>query len=381
MLHVIPAVAPRYGGPSTAVVGMCRALGAAGVSTLIATTDADGVGSRLDVGLGAATTYKGVPTIFFRRTFSESFKYSASLGRWIDREIPGFDAVHIHAVFSYSSLSAARASQRCGIPYIVRPLGTLDPWSLSRHAIRKRALFAAGVRRMLERAAIVHHTSADEQRLAEAALPWLPEGRVVPLGIDDAMFNDSMHGADGVAPYVLVMSRLHEKKNIELLIAAFHELAADPSCASWSLVIAGDGDPGYVSRLRSDAERGAARSRIRFAGWVDGAERRRWLRGAGAFALPSYQENFGIAVAEALAAGVPAIVSTDVNLAADIERADAGWVVERSRSTLGGALHEAMTNEPLRYRRAVAARRLAEQFRWPTVTAGLMAMYDQVIGC
>jgi glycosyltransferase involved in cell wall biosynthesis len=131
VLHVIPAIAPRYGGPSAATFGLCRALRGRGVDTLVATTDADGPG-RLDVPLERAGEYHGVPVIFFRRRFSEAFKWTWRLGAWLDAHVTDFDVVHVHAVFSHSSLVAGRACRGAGIPYIVRPLGTLDPWSVSR---------------------------------------------------------------------------------------------------------------------------------------------------------------------------------------------------------------------------------------------------------
>src|SRR5439155_17790873 len=103
ILHVIPGVAPRYGGPSQAIIQMCRALQTEGEEVLIASTDADGA-SRLRVETGAPTVYQGVPTIFFPRQWSEAFKYSRSLARWLDANVDSFDVVHIHAVFSHSSI-------------------------------------------------------------------------------------------------------------------------------------------------------------------------------------------------------------------------------------------------------------------------------------
>src|SRR5439155_19005325 len=108
ILHVIPGVAPRYGGPSQAIIQMCRALQTEGEEVLIASTDADGA-SRLPVKIGMKTVYKGIPAIFFPRNWSEAFKYSHSLARWLGANVDSFDVVHIHAVFSHSSIAAARA--------------------------------------------------------------------------------------------------------------------------------------------------------------------------------------------------------------------------------------------------------------------------------
>src|SRR5438045_9411043 len=115
VLHVIPGVAARYGGPSQAVFEMCWALGEQGVDALVVTTDADGPG-RLKVERARPITHRGVPTIFFSRQLSEAFKYSHPLAVWLTRKVGRFDVVHIHAIFSHSSLAAARACRRHGIP-------------------------------------------------------------------------------------------------------------------------------------------------------------------------------------------------------------------------------------------------------------------------
>src|SRR5258706_11179785 len=246
VLHVIPAVAPRYGGPSGAVISMCRALRDAGVETLLASTDADGP-RRLDVPLGLETTYEGVPAIFFRRRWSEAFKFSLPLARWLARSAGSFDVVHVHAVFNHPCIAAGAAARRAHVPYVVRPLGTLDPWSLRQKRVRKRLFLWAGGRKLLDGAAAIQYTTQREKDLAERALR-LTRGVVIPNGVDDA-FTPGPHAAhDGfcrvaglpsAATYVLVLSRLHPKKAIELLLRAFAS-AAD-RVPGLVLVIAGDG--------------------------------------------------------------------------------------------------------------------------------------------
>src|SRR5262245_54592544 len=169
VLHVIPGIAPRYGGPSQAVVQMCQALRAEEIEVLIATTDADGNG-RLAVEIEKTIAHEGVPTIFFPRQLTEAFKYSRPLARWLHSNASPFDVVHIHAIFSHSSLAAASACQRWDVPYVLRPLGSLDPWSLSQKRFAKKILFQMGVNQMLDGACAIHYTTAAEKQLAEGAL-------------------------------------------------------------------------------------------------------------------------------------------------------------------------------------------------------------------
>src|SRR5215471_6750454 len=111
VLHVIPAIAPRYGGPSQAILGMCQGLRDRGLAVLIATTDADGRG-RLPVPREVEVEYRGARAVFFPRQWSEAFKYSRPLARWLDANVGRFDVVHVHAVFSHACLAAGRAARR-----------------------------------------------------------------------------------------------------------------------------------------------------------------------------------------------------------------------------------------------------------------------------
>jgi glycosyltransferase involved in cell wall biosynthesis len=386
VLHVIPAVAPRYGGPSQAVLGMGQALPHQGVKVLIATTDADGP-RRLPVAYGSALSWQGVPAIFFPRQWSEAFKYSGQLAGWLDHHVADFDVVHIHAVFSHACLSAADASRGSHVPYIVRPLGTLDPWSLQQKPVRKQVLWHAGVKRMLHGAAAIHYTTAAEQRLAEESL-GLRRGVVIPLGVDDALF---AHGPESVEirqpewpfgghPYVLVIGRLHPKKRLEMLVDVFLELTGTSKYQQWRLVVAGDGEVDYVMSLKRLVSERGGDDKILFPGWLGGTDKAAALRGAAVLALLSAQENFGIVVAEALACGTPVLISTHVNLADEIIAANAGWVVPLERTAVLKTLSDVLLDECERERRGAAGRQLAcAHFRWKGVAAELSRLYSDLI--
>src|SRR5262249_12682554 len=245
VLHVIPAVAPRYGGASHAVLTMCSALQTQGIEILIATTDADG-NEKLPVALGEKTIYQDIATIFFIRQWSEAFKYSRPLAVWLERNVKNFDLVHIHAIFSHACVAAAAACRKRRVPYLVRPLGALDPWSLKQKSGRKRIIWHLGVKQMLTGAAHIHYTTADEKLLAETGL-GLTRGVVVPERIDlsfaerkTAPFGDAQPQVRH-NPYVLALSRIHPKKGFELLIESFAALKKSGLFGDWRLVFAGDG--------------------------------------------------------------------------------------------------------------------------------------------
>jgi glycosyltransferase involved in cell wall biosynthesis len=381
---VIPALAPRYGGPSAALPALCAALREQGVATTIAATDADGDG-RLTVERGVTTTYQGTAAIFFARQFSESFKYSKPLGAWLARNVRAFDVVHVHAVLSHACLSAGRACRHAGVPYVVRPLGTLDPWSLGQKALKKRLLLWAAGRRMLRNAAAIQYTSRQEQAAVEASL-GLTRSVVIPLGIDAAEAGET-GGVEPPAfslrvrrepPYVLALSRLHAVKGLETLIEAFGRVASQPAFHEWRLVIAGDGETHYVERLKTLAADGGAAPRIQFAGWVEGADKRALLAGASLFALPSLHESFGISLVEALASGLPVVLSPHVHLADEIGEVGAGWVAGSGLHDYAAALDAAMRSRDERERRGAHARAFARRFAWPRVARQLVDLYRQL---
>jgi glycosyltransferase involved in cell wall biosynthesis len=226
---------------------------------------------------------------------------------------------------------------------------------------------------MLTGAAALHYTTDDEQRRAEAAIGHLP-GFVVPLGIDEGVAV-----ADIVPPgrrdrCVLALTRLHPVKNLEALIDAFGTV---PAASGWRLIVAGTGDPGYQAVLAERAR--PIGDRVQFAGWVDGEAKADLIARAAIFALPSHTENFGAGLLEALARGVPAIVSRSINLANEVERAGAGWVVANDAASLADALRRAIEDEGDRAARVLAARAFATRFLWPTVGASLLAEYRRLI--
>jgi glycosyltransferase involved in cell wall biosynthesis len=383
VLHVVPAIAPRYGGPSIAVLEMCQRLTAAGVETLIASTDADG-GGRLDVVLGRPIKYQSASTIFFRRQWSEAFKYSSSLSAWLRGHVADFDVVHIHAVFSHASLAAAAAARSAGVPYVVRPLGSLSHWALRHKRVRKFVFWHGGVGAMLRDADAVHYTSHAEHQQAEAAL-GLSRGVVIPLGIDideqdrGTSLNVEGHRASqvpcDVENCVLALGRLHPVKGLELLIDAFIKVVRG-GLPGWKLKLAGDGQPDYVAGLKRRVREHSAGDLVEFTGWLTGDDKESALRGARLLAMPSHQENFGIAAFEALARGVPVLVSDQIDWGEELAAAGAGWVARLDGRSLGDALAAALASQAERTARGQAGKDFVRtRFAWPVVTARLEQLY------
>jgi len=381
VLHVIPSVSTRSGGPAEAIVPMCRALQETGIEVVLATTD---FGLEVEVS-ETPVNYRGVSTIFFPAQWGDSFKFSRPMSAWLNENVQRFDIVHIHAVFNHACVSAANACRKRGVPYVIRPLGSLDPWSMKQKRLRKQVFWRMTGRAMMQASAAVHYTTRAEQQAVESWVK-LNNGTVVPLGIDSEIADSSMNGDDLLRqfpllanhPYVLVLSRLHPKKALDVLIDAFLSVVQDSRLANWRLVLAGDGRPGYVKQLRQKVFAKKAEDLVLFTGWIEGREKKNVLKHASLLALPSHQENFGLCVMEALALGVPVLISPQVNLAEAVESALAGWISPVSRLALETALRDALEDEGERIIRGRAGELLAQSFSWGKVAAQLKNVYSAI---
>ena len=158
----------------------------------------------------------------FRRSSARRSSIHVPLASWLNSNINNFDLAHIHAVFNHSSVAAAEACRKSGVPYIIRPLGTLDPWSMTQKSLRKRLFWQFSGKAMLRNAAAVHYTSEVEKLSTEAT------SRVESRKSDRARHRRKRLPTRMVSfeaePYVLVLSRLHPKKGLDVLIDAFVSL-------------------------------------------------------------------------------------------------------------------------------------------------------------
>jgi glycosyltransferase involved in cell wall biosynthesis len=212
----------------------------------------------------------------------------------------------------------------------------------------------------------------------------LNHGKVIALGIETTPSAShaklEQHFPELASePYMLVLSRLHPKKGLDVLIDAFLALVQVEKFAHWRLVIAGDGPEAYVLKLKAMAGSSAQRDRIVFTGWLDGEEKDAVLGGASLLVLPSHQENFGLCVMEALSHSVPVLVSPHVNLAEEIVLANAGWIATVDKDALISRLAEALGDEEERVRRGHAGKQLSQKYSWDTVAKNLIDLYKQVV--
>jgi glycosyltransferase involved in cell wall biosynthesis len=371
-----PAV--RYGGTIVSVHGLAAALAARGHDVHVYTTSVDGERDS-DVPHGQPVMLDGVHVWYFRSPNLRRLYRSPDLARALAATVSGFDVVHTHAIFLWPLWAAARAAERAGVPYVVSPRGMLERDLVNEKSALLKGLWLSLVeRRNLERAAAIHITTSREADEAAAFGFRLPPMHEIPNGVDlpaavPGPPSPPVPARPGGRPYVLFLGRLNWKKGVERLLGA---MARVPDA---DLVVAGHDEDGYRATLEDVAARVGVASRVTFTGAVHGADKAALLAQAQLLVLPSYSENFGNVVVEAMAAGCPVIVSPEVGLADVVQQTGAGWVVEGEMVALGGAVARLVANPELRRDMGARGRAVAhERFSWSVVARDMEALYASV---
>jgi glycosyltransferase involved in cell wall biosynthesis len=379
ILHVIPSVSAADGGPSRAIVNIERALALRGIEVTTVTTNDDGDGRTLPVKCGKPLATGLVTRWYFQRS-TVFFKTSIGMAKWLKSNIETFDIVHAHGLFSFAPVTAAFLARQAEVPYVLRPLGALAPYGMTqRRPLLKRISLALIERRLIEAASAMHFTSRAELDEAEG-LGLRCRGVIIPLGIDpgSGRRKGGHSPKSGRTPFrLLFLSRIDPKKNVEALLHALSLVVSKNRAAVLS--IAGDGHPEYRATLQSIADSLGIADNIDWLGHVEGQKKAEALEKANAFVLPSYSENFGLAVVEALAAGLPCLVSCDVAIASEIETAGAGFIVGTDVQSIAAGIERLLCSEDGYSAMSAAARALAlNAFSLKAMGERLEALYRDI---
>jgi glycosyltransferase involved in cell wall biosynthesis len=389
VLQVIPSLASRTGGTAENAVQSSRALGALGLETTIYTTD---LGRPVSAGrslqAAAAELPQGAETLdirFFSTRPPRQLAFSPTLYRTLDREVAGYDVVQIHSLYLFPQWAAYRNAARHGVPYVVTPAGILDPYHRQHGRLRKRITDALWQRRLLEHARVLHVMTEDEARLVADVAPAVPRV-VAPSGVhwgdfqrlpDPRVFRERhLDGHDGLV--VLHLGRVSHKKAPDALVRAFARAARDLPDAR--LVFVGPDDEGLTPRLRELAAAEGVSDRVTLTGMLPGEQSKlEALAAADVWALPSNADNFGIAVVEALAAGLPVVISRRVNTAPEIEAGGAAVVTGGDPEAFGAALGALLGDAERRLELGRRGREFAKRYDWAAVAPELAKVYERAL--
>jgi glycosyltransferase involved in cell wall biosynthesis len=382
--HVIPYMHPHAGGPPVVVDRLCHRLAGHGWNVRVITTDSM-VDGRDD---GWEKRYSDHYPLEVHKTGRLwGHTYSATLTAALTTAARQSDLVHLHTLWTYPTFAAARICRKLSVPFVVMPHGMLDPHSLRRKWLKKWLFGHLLEWRNMRAARGMIYTHAEEKRLAEQAVSGLPPGHVVPLGADDppplarealaAQFLQQHPELRGRS-LVTFLGRLHPKKGLDLLIPAFAEVLR--SAPNARLVLVGPGEECYLQSLRDLVARHGLTESVFCTGPLTNEAKWQALSASAVFALPSYQENFALAVVEAMRCGVPVVLSRRVNICEELTQAGAGLACDLSAPSVASAILQYLKNPALRAMSAANGHQLAaSQFNWERSVEAMETVYRQIL--
>ena len=382
ILHIIGSVDPSCGGPVEGVRQLGTNLTASGHTVHVASLDPPDAPWVKEFAL---PVYALGPTRI-------KYGYSPRFAPWLRENRARYDVAVVNGIWQYHGFATRRVLHKSGTPYVVFTHGMLDPWFKKQYPLKhlKKWLYWPWADyRVLRDAQAVLFTCEEERVLARESF-WLYRCNevVVNYGTAKPKGDPSLELQEFFGKYpelkgkklALFMGRIHPKKGCDLLIEAFAKVLGQHE--DWHLVIAGPDQVGWQQALSSRAAALGLESRITWTGMIGGAVKWGALRAAQIFVLPSHQENFGIVVAEALAAGLPALISNKVNIWREVAADGAGMV---SEDTLAGVSNLLQSYVDMAAERKEAMRQAAtscfeQRFEIVHAAATLQSVLATVIG-
>jgi len=308
------------------------------------------------------------------------------MAREIAQRIGQFDLVHVHGLYLHPSLIGASCARRNGIPYVIQPHGSLAPVIYGHHRYRKWLYEVLLERRNLNHAAALHFASRQEMRQAQQ-LGIRAAGFVLPLGVKLEEFDHlpqrgsfkGQHPKIQDQRLIVFFGRLTRKKGLNLLVDAFSAIAN--RVPDTHLVIAGPDDEGCGATISRRIRDLGLSSRVTFTGLLLGEARLALFADTDVWVLPSYDENFGIAAVEAMACGVPVVLSDRVHIAREAADAEAALVVPCRPTELAAGIQSLLADPELSRRLANNARELVRsRFTWESSARRIIAAYESILG-
>lgn len=370
--HVIESLYLSNGGPSRTVTQLAQSLI---------------VNSKLDVriftqalvGHSSTLAISDVPTMISESKHSISLKFGLPLRRSLhDNAKSSFpDLIHSHGVWSASNHWAAKFSEKNNVPLIIHPRGMLEPWSMNYKFLKKKLALAAYQMVDLQSASLLVATALSEYKNLRS-LGFKQPIAIIPNGfnLSDCESSSLMIKAKERTRTVLFLSRIHKKKGLFNLVDAWSEMRPK----GWRLKIAGPDEGGHLFEVLKHIKSAGLEDDIDYLGEVDGFQKGLLYQESDIFVLPTYSENFGLVILEALSHGVP-VITTNAAPWSDLELFGCGWWIDVGVRPLVVALTNAIAlSDNDRFEMGSRGRLYAARYNWDDISREMTEVYKWVLG-
>ena len=381
VLHVVAGLSPDYGGPATSVQGLTSALVQEGIHCEIFTIH------RQRFGAGVIPP-SHVPIHQFEAGFLARFwnAYSKGLAKalWNRLGNGAFDLVHVHEPWHYPGFIAFRAARNHNVPYVLTLHGMLEGWCLRYKALKKWVYMRMIQDHILKAADALHAlTQAEKTRISE--LGYKTSVFVAPHGIDPAPFERLPEVSEFLASHpklygkrvILFLGRLHPVKGLDVLARSYVKISR--RFKNSALLVVGWDEVGTRRRMEAILKASSALDSTVFTGMLTGKDKLAALGCADLLVLPSYAESFGHVILEALASGLPVVVSKQCRFPG-VSEYNVGFVVEPNDASVTKAIRTLLSDDKLRARMGQNGRKLVrERYSWQSVAASMADFYRALV--
>lgn len=382
VVHVISGLARESGGPSRSVPALCKALAARGTLTYLISVTNSKKGTVLE-------SARNVHTSFYPQLGFRSAAFAPNLEKALQQKVKRENHAHIihsHGLWQWPCYAAAKVANMTACAHLISPCGMLEPWSLAHSRWKKRVAWWLFQNRNLKGAACLHAMAEQEARNIRN-LGFRNPIAVIPIGLDVSTYYTSTRKDEIENKWkslkgkrlLLFISRMHPVKGLLNLAKAWGDLFKN--YPDWHLVIAGPDSGGHTRQVRSAITAIGAENATTFTGPVYGDVKRKLYASCDIFVLPTFSENFGIVIAEALASGKP-VITTKGTPWSELEKHDCGWYIDTGVGPLREALREAMSSSDSK--RAEMGKRgralIKEKYSWPKIAGQMIDVYKWLLG-